>query len=469
MNRYKELLKNTFFLFVGQLASKFMTYFLLPLYTYVLTTSEYGIYDLVTVTISLLLPVITIDITEACFRYVMDSDADRKQIFSIGFYVSSFTFPAIMVFYPILSCIETIKENYIMFSLILIASSFNTFIMNFIKGIDKIKAYSLLGVIHTFILLFMNILFLIFLKLGITGYFLSVFLSHVVTTVCGFILIQAKKYIISPSKLDIELFKKLAKYSIPMIPNSICWWINNSLDKYILSFLVGTAQLGIYSVSYKIPSAMSVVSSIFMSAFSISVIKDFGSSESKKFFSNMYNAYFSITVSICAVIIIFIKPIASILFQKDFFVAWKSSVILIIAMVFNCLAALIGTIYTASKNTSVLFLSTGIAAIINTIFNIFLIPICGIYGAGIATVVSYMFVWLFRAIHSKRIIEYKTDKCKNMISIILLLVLGMVVFSEVSYEYLISVLVCLFILIVNYKNVIAVLLNKRKSRGEDLK
>ena len=82
--RYKYLLKNTGLLTISNFASKVLVFLLVPLYTSVLSTEEYGIYDLIVSTVSLLYPLLTLNIVDAVMRFTMDKDVDKKQVAYIG-------------------------------------------------------------------------------------------------------------------------------------------------------------------------------------------------------------------------------------------------------------------------------------------------------------------------------------------------------------------------------------------------
>ena len=84
MNRYKYLLKNIGLLTLSSFATKLLSFFLVPLYTNILTTTEYGTYDLFNTTIGVLLPILTLNIQEAVMRFSMDSKYDRKSIVTVA-------------------------------------------------------------------------------------------------------------------------------------------------------------------------------------------------------------------------------------------------------------------------------------------------------------------------------------------------------------------------------------------------
>ena len=167
MNQYRKLFKNTSLLFIGQFSSKLLTYFLLPIYTYVLTTEEYGTYDLIHVTATLLLPVLTLDIFEACFRFAMDRNTDKKQVFSWCLAVSGIAMALALLAYPLVIMVIGGSEYYWLFFLLLATTILNTFMMQFIKGCEKLTAYSVLGITHTALIIVLNILFLLVFKMCI--------------------------------------------------------------------------------------------------------------------------------------------------------------------------------------------------------------------------------------------------------------------------------------------------------------
>lgn len=462
MTKYIKLLKNTGSILLGQFASKILTYLLLPIYTYILTTEEYGTYDLLTTTISLIIPIITLDIAEACFRFALDENYDKKEIFSIGFYICLFSAIIAVILYPLLTVIPIFSEYYVFFAFLLVNNAFQSFLMQFIKGCQRVKLYSLVGVINTILLLSLNLLFLLVLHWGLIGYFLAYIISSFLVNIIILFSIKFYKYLISPLKINHNNVKKLLKYSVPMMPNSVCWWVSNASDRYMLQYIIGTSELGIYSVSYKIPTILSVVSSIFLSAWSISAVEDFGTETSKKMYSNIYNSFFCAVSLVTSLLVLLAKPIATVLFQKDFFVAWKCSIFLLFAFLFNSLSSFLGSIYISAKKTNMLFFSTLVSAIVNIILNLVMIPKWGIYGAAIATLISYFFVWVVRAVHSKTIICFHTETIKHIITIVLLFIQIVIMFYEVKYKYLISFFLFVVMLFYNISLITKILKKKNK-------
>ena len=113
---------------------------------------------------------------------------------------------------------------------------FNLIFLQFVKGINKVKNYVIAGIISTVVTISLNIILLVIVKIGLVGYLISYIGGQVSSIV--FLVISCKiwKYLLPYKKTDKKVLKNMMNFSIPMIPNSISWWISNSSDKYMLSY-----------------------------------------------------------------------------------------------------------------------------------------------------------------------------------------------------------------------------------------
>lgn len=441
-NSYKRLAKNTALLAIGSFASKLLGFFLIPFYTAVLTTAEYGVSDLIVTTTSLIYPFASVAISESIMRFSLDKTNDKKSIFSIGIYTILVGFAVILLFSPIIKR-SAIGEYYIFFLLYYITHAIYTISSYFTKGLDRVKEYSISGLISTATIISCNLLFLLYLKIGITGYLFSTIIGHFVAITYLFIRLRLYKYFISPFHIDKQLFRGMLKFSIPIIPNSVSWWIANSSDKYMLNYYADISQVGIYSMSYKIPTLITTIFSFFISAWQISSVEEFGSEESKTFFSNVYNKYVSINVLLASALISVSKIMCGFLYSKDFFTAWRYVPVLISANVFNSLGSFMGSVYTASKNTKMLSISTCIGAASNILMNFIMIPVIGAMGAAIATAASYIIIWLVRIVHSRKIIKFNIRHRRDIILYIILLFQVILASIDNRFTLISSALLCI--------------------------
>lgn len=415
-----KLLKNSMLMLIGNFASKLLIFFLVPFYTSILSTEEYAISDLLVTTINLLYPLFSLMIETAVLRFCLDDKEDHSQVISTALWLELIGF---LILTPLSVFImpHTSLGAYIgYFLLYYIIHSFYMLLMNFAKGRNNVGAYVFAGVCNTIVLIICNILFLAKFRLGISGYILSMIIGYTVTSVFLMIGTKAHRFIRAPWKLNRTISKNMINYSLPLIPNSLSWWVSNSSDRYIMKIFRATSELGIYSVAYKIPSIMMTISNIMMSAWEISAVDDFGTEKSRLFFSKMYKNYLEIQVICCTGILLLIKPLAFILFQKDFYTAWLFVPALLYAGVFSTLSAFLGTIFTAAKKTNSIFATTMLGACTNIALNFALIPAFGGQGAAIATAIGYIVTFVARMIGSRKIMKFEINYTETVIKMLLL-------------------------------------------------
>lgn len=462
-NRYKKLGKNTALMVIGNFASKILTFLLLPLYTYCLTTSEYGISDLMTTTINLCLPFLTLTISESVLRLTLEQNSDKKQIFTITSVVIGVGFSILVISSPVWKRIVPFEEYLIYFLLYYLVMVLSNTAQQFTKGLEHVDVFVISGIITTFATCMWNLILLLVFKLGIRGYLIAYILGYATSFLYIFVKERLWKFWISLGKIDTMVVREVLAYCIPLIPNSISWWISDFSDRYILEFFWGASVIGVYAIAYKIPSIISILSTILTSAWQISAVDDFGSEESRKFFSDVYQKYASVYIMASSGIILFIKVIAGILFSGEFYEAWKYAIILVVAVVFQALNGFLGIIYAASKKTKKIFITTILGAGTNIILNILFIPSIGALGAAIATAVSYIVVWITRLVDSRKILPITINYKVDLSSYLLIILQCVVTYFSFRYWYMISAVLCMLIIVMNRKVVLeAAQLLKRK-------
>lgn len=453
MNQWHKLGTNVFMMGIGSIGSKLIVFLMLPLYTSTLSSEEYGISDLILVTINLLIPVLTLVINEAILRFALDKEVEDNQVFTIGLIINIIGGIFLFFLIPLLNFLPPLNLYRKYFILYYFSYVFYNFISNFMIGIGKVSMYTILNIFQTVLLTVGNIIVLVFLKLGIKGYLLVFIFSYFISTILLFLIGEGYKYIISFLKIKKLILKEMLKYSVPMIPNTLSWWINNSADKYLVTLICGVEINGIYSIAYKIPTILSIFISIFMSAWRLSATDNFGSQESENFYNEVYRKLESFIIMITAGIILTNKILAKFLYINEFYSAWKYVPILVLAFAFHGLSEFFGSIYTSAKKTTLLFYSSLSGAIINIILNLILIPICGGIGAAIATVISHLLILIIRILHSQKFVIIRIDYKNNILLLLLLLMMCFIQFLEGKLSYLLGLGLFIFIFYVRRKEV----------------
>jgi len=198
-----------------------------------------------------------------------------------------------------------------------------------------------------------------------------------------------------------------------MTLNSVSWWVNSVSDRYIVTAMCGIVENGIYSVAYKIPSILSMFQLIFSQAWTLSAVQDFDKDDRNGFFSKMYGFYNVAMCIVCSVLIILARPIAHILYAKDFFAAWRYVPFLLVSVVFGSLSGYLGGIFAAVKDSKSFATSTVAGAVLNIVLNIVLIHFIGTLGAAVATAAAYILVWAMRMYKAKKMMRLDVAIAKD--------------------------------------------------------
>lgn len=469
MNRYKKLGKNAGLMFIGNFVTKILSFFMVPLYTSVLSTSDYGTVDIISTTVLLVLPIFSMLMDEAILRFALDKSNNPKQVFSLAMRLSTLGFIVAMLFSPLVLLIDAIRGYYVFVVLYYVSSWLYNICSNYAKGLERVDIFATAGVLHSIIFILMNILSLLVFKWGIYGYLLSISFSNLVVVAFLFFACKLFKCFLPITKQDNALAKAMLSYSAPMIPDYLMWWVNNASDRYILEFFCNTAAVGVYSIAYKVPTLLNSITTIFVSAWRISSVEDFGSEESKRFYSNTYKIYSACLLIGSAILILMVKVIAKILFAKDFFIAWEITPILLLANVFSAQAIFVGSIFTAAKKTKFLFVGPLVGAVINITLNVLLIPYFEGIGAAIATAIGYFCILLINTILTRGLLRVNLHWVKNILGYLCIIGETLAILWNCWQGYIIASMLLICIVITNAKGFIEmakiILLKLKKKEG----
>lgn len=463
MNRYKYLFKNIGLLTLSNFTTKFLSFFLVPLYTNLLTTTQYGTYDLFNTTIGVLLPILTLNIQEGVMRFALDKNFNRKAIVTVSvkyLLIANLLIILGLFLNSFFNISPVINEYGIFLFLMFFVQSLSGVLTCYIRGIDRIADLSVSSIFSSLITIILNILFLLAFRWGLSGYFLANIIGPLVQ--CFYLVIRAD--IIQNIKFRDnyeEENDKMLRYSKPLIANSIAWWVNNASDRYVVIFFCGLAQNGIYSVASKIPSILNIFQSIFNQAWTLSAVQDFDREDKNGFFTNSYNIYNFGMVMIASGLIFIDKILAKFLYAKEFYIAWEYVPFLLISIVFGALSGYIGGIFSAVRNSKIFAVSTIIGAAINIAMNIALVPFIGAMGAAIATAVSYFVVWAVRMKHVKKYIRLRIKLKRDILSYFILVIQAIVLlFILDSFILYSSQMILIILLILLYKKELKYWINK---------
>lgn len=447
-NRSDYLIKNTIIFTMRNLGSKLISFFLVPLYTYALTATEYGVVDLIVTVGTVAVPVLTLNISEAVMRFALDKDADKKKITQIGTGILIIGMLLGLLIFPICHSFNKISQYSEFVYFYVVALSMSQLYLCDLRGKELLVYYSIGNVLNTFFIAALNILFLVVLKEGIEGYLKAYIIANTLTAIYAIVVGKGYKSF-NFSEIDKGLLARMAKYSIVLIPNSFMWWIMNSSDRIMVSSMISVAANGIYAVSYKLPTLVSTLTTIFNQAWSYSAIREEGTADESEYNNKIFKVLIGIVMLTGIGILTFAKPFLSVYVSKEYYIAWKYMPFLTVGCVYLTMASFMATSYTVHKDSFGYLFSGMFGAIFNIVMNFILIPLIGVYGAAIATCISYILVFVFRLFHTRKYIKYNIKNKEFLLgSIILFLSAALMYVDNWSgfglQCFLLLVVICLF-------------------------
>ncbi len=411
MSREKNLAKNTIIITIGKICTQLITFFLLPLYTGILSTEEYGAVDLLNTLVSLLLPIVTFQVEQAVFRELIEVRGKKdKESRIISSAVITVIFQCI-VYLVIFALISPFINNHYKFFLAtnVVANIFLSLLLQIARGFGDNKKYAFASFISALSTIIFNVLFLVVIKLGANGMLLGTMLGQIVATIYLFISLKLYKYL-KVKDYKKEVIKSLWKYSLPLIPNAISWWVFNASDRVIASAFLGIDQNGILAASLKFSAVFITFYNIFNMSWTESISIAIKDDDVNDYFNRMLNIVLRLFTAMGVGMIACMPFVFPIMINEKFSAGYGLVPISIIGSLFNVVVGLISVIYVAEKNTKAIASTSIVSAVINIIVHLVLIKFIGLYAAVISTFVAFFVMSIYRLMDaSKRYFKIKID------------------------------------------------------------
>ncbi|MCM8791037.1 MAG: hypothetical protein NC938_04980 [Candidatus Omnitrophica bacterium] len=421
--REKRLIKDIFIYGLGTFGASFVSFLLLPFYTKVFSRAEYGFIDLVVTGSILLASVISLRLTDGAYRFVIEETRLQARTATISSVVNVIL---INVFIFVILCwlgapyLRGIIPYSSLFLVVfyIALKVIDACFLQIVRALGKNVLYSKSGIILTSSMFVFNIIFIGYFGQGVSGFFIAAILAHAIS-----LLYKVKKADLikfyNPMDFNMAVITPILKYSLPLLPATISWWFIRISGRYILSIYKGLDEVGIYAVADKIPSVMYIGSLIFYMAWQDSALDSASHPDKETFFSKIFNKLVLTGGSIVIVCLVFLKPFFHIMVDPRYLSAHIYLPYLLLAILILTFAWFYEIIFQIHKNTMVIFYSALIAAAINVILNILLVPTYGIAATTFSVLVASISALFLRVILSK-------DKVKIAVDKIMFLKLGIV-------------------------------------------
>lgn len=409
--RGRELVKNTAIVAIGKVCTKFLSFFLLPFYTAVLSTEDYGIVDLFGTYTSLLLPVIAFQIEDALFRFAIDGrgkkEEEAKVISTVTFFCLFQSGVFAVIFLIVQALVDIPYRWYLMANVII--SIFSGAILQLARGLGDNMSYAVGSFLTALAAILMNIVLVLFWKMGADGLFITGLLSNL----AGVLYIIWKERVwqyIRPRWFDRGLLKRMLEYSLPLVPNYLSWWVMGASDKSVVTYFLGVGQNGILSVSQKFSTAYTTFYSIFNLTWTENAAIHCKDEDYEQYLSEIIEKSFCLLSCACLGIIAAVALIFPWLINIKFGESYYQIPIYMLASLLYSVIGIFSVVYIAYKKTGKIAQTSMLAAAINLIINIALVRTIGLYAASISSAVAYGVLLALRLRDIRRFIQIRIHR-----------------------------------------------------------
>lgn len=472
MNKYQKLLNNTLIFAIGTFGSKLLSFILVRLYTGCMTTAQYGTADLLYQAANVIYPIVTLSMADALIRFGIDKAYDNKKIYTIALTTTAGGLAVLLLFTPLINSLEAFRGYGLLLFVYCFFSSFKQLAASFVRARGLVKLFAIDGIFSTLIIVVSNLILLLKFDLGVTGYVCSIIISDALSLL-GLVIISELYKFFDIKSLDKTLFKEIVKYSLPLVPTYILWWITSASDRYFVIAMVNSAENGIYSAAHKIPTLLLLVTTLFYQAWQMSAIENKDDSDLSGYYKQVYGAYSSLLFIAAAGLIMIAKPFTYILVdndpEKNFVFGYHYTPILIIAMIFQCLCQFLSSIYNVRKKSVNSMVTSIVAAVVNIVLDILLIPRLGAYGAGLATMTAYFACFMVRVFDTRSYVKFDISWFKMIVNMIVVGYMAIVAITEPKAEYVQLIVLFIAVAVFNFDAVLSTLKNfitvKRKKKA----
>ncbi|MCL2109697.1 MAG: polysaccharide biosynthesis C-terminal domain-containing protein [Oscillospiraceae bacterium] len=467
MDRYKKLASNTIILALGQFGSKLLVIIMMRFYTGTLGADGYGAVGVITNAGILLMAIVTLSVGESVIRFGLDSKYDKGQVFSIGFTTTITGLLVFIPFIPILGLVNFLADYRFLIYLYVFTGSIKSVCALFVRSTGNVRLFAIDGIFTTVVNVLLNILFLRGFGMGVLGYVLSVVLADLASIIFLFYFGRLSKYL-RLFGIDKQLRRFMYRFSIPMIPTAVMWWITGVSSTFFITAMLGIDQAGVYKAAYTFPNIIALVSGIFSQAWNMSAITEKNSRTIAKFYSDVFGFYQSVIYVIAAAMLLMIRFLLNLMaVGADFEGVFRYSPFIIVAVVFSCFSTFMGSVYVASKKSVRSMLTAMSGAVINIVLNLLLIPILGINGAALSTLLSYILVFSVRVIDTRPLVfmDLKPFKMGANLTLLGLMAVIVMMVQDTNIYYISLSVMFVLIIALNYRAALTALRFLLKRKG----
>ena len=424
-DRYTRLASNTVVFAISNFSSKLLTFLVKPFLSHVMKeTSVMGVVNLAQQCANLLIPFVSLGVSGSIIRFGLDKGCSKKQLFTNGLLTIFLGYAIMLLCTPLLRLMPTMAQYNVLIYIYVLTSCLRSLCTQFVRSRQMNRLIAIDGVLCTFSTVMLYVLFLVVFKLGANGYLMAIILGDLLSAMFLFAVAGLGKYI-DFTHINRRLWGEMLRFSLPMIPAQISFWIINASDVFYLKYmcdgyggLTGDDWSGLISAGYWMPTILNTLGLIFYEAWQLSAMTE--EKERERFFSKVFRMYSGVLFCCAAGIIWLCQPMMHI-FRSNFQQAWMFVPFLTIAAIFTCFNQFFNSIYVIYKRSTNALYTMVAGAAVNCFFNYFFIIWWGPVGATPSSLLGLFTVFLLRAVNTRGMLRVDFRPARMAVNIGMLL------------------------------------------------
>jgi O-antigen/teichoic acid export membrane protein len=413
----KEFIRNSFVYTLSGIFSSAISLFLIPIYTRIFVPADYGIIELVAILTNLIYLTIALEISQAIGLYTLDTKdtVENRRYFSTALVFTIGVYTLFSIIAVIFSkdfsqyLFDDPGKSYIFIISVISIWSGGIFYLlkEQLRWFSRVSEYTLINITFSIISIIVTLYLVVFLKIGVVGVFYGLTVGNCVGILHVFYYLKNDFRLV----FDFRKLQEMLRFSIPLVPSSVGVFVSLFIDRIAINELLSLNDLGLYSIAYRVASVAGLLVSGAQMAITPLIINSFREKDTPQKIAKVFR--FFMIGAFCTILIIglFSRGIL-ILFTTPLYYGASNVIVLIVITLF------LSGIYTfapglwITKKTKYIALINIFAAVLNVILVYTLIPIFGIIGAALATLISAFIIFLVNQIASQKYypIQYSWKK-----------------------------------------------------------
>lgn len=410
-NKTKELARNTVIVTIGKICTQFLNFFLLPVFTSLLTTEQYGTADLYLNYVNLFIPVLTLQLDMGLFRFLIDvreKPQEQGRLMTSALLCCAIQSMICIGLY-LLSTLFLSDVNLLYLLLNLIAAGAVAMLQQAARGLGDNMGFAVSSLIAAAVQIGVNVVLICGFGWRTEAMFLAYFCGCACCVLFLSIRLKLPRYI-SRKYISKAKQREMLAYSIPLVPNSMCWWAVSAADRTIVSLALGTAANGLLAISHKFASVYTMGINIFVYPWTESASLYFSEPDHDAFFSSVINTMFRLFYSACIGAIAVVPFVFPYVVDQQFADAYYQIPLFLIGGLFNTVVGLYSVVFQATKQTKYIAVTSMIAALISVLVDLGIVWFVQLYAPAIASVCAYGVFMIIRYRDANKYVHAPLEK-----------------------------------------------------------